>query len=156
MVVFAIRRADADDLAEILALERVNEGAPHWSEAMWSDLLTGSGNGPVQRVVLAARMEGELAGFLVAGAVAEIAELDSVVVAEVRRGCGIGKALCRSGMAWARENGARSMELEVRESNVAAISLYVSLGFVEQGRRAGYYRDPDEGAVLMEVALNGG
>jgi ribosomal protein S18 acetylase RimI-like enzyme len=41
------------------------------------------------------------------------------------------------------------MFLEVRASNAAARALYASAGFVAVGRRARYYRDPDEDAVVM-------
>ena len=43
--------------------------------------------------------------------------------------------------------------LEVRESNLAARTLYESLGFVQNGRRPRYYSLPEEAAVLMEAAL---
>jgi ribosomal-protein-alanine N-acetyltransferase len=39
--------------------------------------------------------------------------------------------------------------LEVRESNLAAVRFYETHGFARAGQRAGYYRDPDEVAVLM-------
>jgi ribosomal-protein-alanine N-acetyltransferase len=45
------------------------------------------------------------------------------------------------------------MELEVRISNRAAIALYERAGFVQDGRRRGYYRDPEEDAVLMGLPL---
>ena len=38
---------------------------------------------------------------------------------------------------------------EVRESNAAAIALYESAGYRQVGFRKRYYRDPEEGAVLM-------
>jgi ribosomal-protein-alanine N-acetyltransferase len=47
------------------------------------------------------------------------------------------------------------MELEVRVGNQAALGLYAALGFVEQGRRARYYRDPVEDAVMMRMELAG-
>ena len=39
--------------------------------------------------------------------------------------------------------------LEVRESNEAASQFYLKNGFEEYGRRAKYYKDPIEDAVLM-------
>ena len=41
--------------------------------------------------------------------------------------------------------------LEVRASNTAARALYRSLGFVEQGLRKGYYRDPVDDALLLRL-----
>jgi ribosomal-protein-alanine N-acetyltransferase len=47
------------------------------------------------------------------------------------------------------------MFLEVRSSNVSAITLYESIGFNEMGVRPGYYpaHNGRENAVLMGVAL---
>jgi [ribosomal protein S18]-alanine N-acetyltransferase len=56
-------------------------------------------------------------------------------------------------MLWARKCGAKSIELEVRESNVAALGLYRRLGFIEQDKRKRYYKDPEEDAVLMTAKL---
>lgn len=43
--------------------------------------------------------------------------------------------------------------LEVRESNLAARSLYESLGFSQNGYRPRYYQQPEEAAVLMSCEL---
>ena len=42
-----------------------------------------------------------------------------------------------------------SLTLEVRVSNVPAISLYEKLGFIQVGRRPGYYRNPREDAYIL-------
>ena len=39
--------------------------------------------------------------------------------------------------------------MEVRESNEAAYQFYLKNGFEEYGRRAKYYKDPIEDAILM-------
>ena len=45
--------------------------------------------------------------------------------------------------------------LEVRPSNVHAIALYQSVGFVEVGRRKAYYQAVDgrEDALVLKLAL---
>ncbi len=40
--------------------------------------------------------------------------------------------------------------LEVRAGNAGAIALYGTVGFVEVGRRKGYYAGPVEDALVME------
>lgn len=40
--------------------------------------------------------------------------------------------------------------LDVRESNMPAIRLYQSLGFVDTGVRKNYYTNPTENAILMK------
>jgi ribosomal-protein-alanine N-acetyltransferase len=58
-------------------------------------------------------------------------------------------------MQISREQGGLNMFLEVRPSNVSAITLYESIGFNEMGVRPGYYpaHNGRENAVLMGVAL---
>lgn len=141
--------AQPGDLERILEVERECVEAPHWSKAIWGALLAEG----VRRVCLVAEKGGVVAGFVVVGVAGNLAELESVVVRAEARRCGIGKGLCEAGMGWVRERGAASMELEVRASNTAALALYRELGFREQGRRRGYYREPVDDAVLLGVAL---
>jgi ribosomal-protein-alanine N-acetyltransferase len=149
-----VREAQAEDFEAIFALEHACVGAPHWSAAIWRGLLAGHGSLPI-RSVMVAEAGKEIAGFLVVSGTMEAVELESVAVAEAQRGQGIGGELCRAAMRWAAERGAVKMELEVRASNAAARAMYGSLGFVEQGVRARYYRAPEEDAVLMMAPLAG-
>jgi ribosomal-protein-alanine N-acetyltransferase len=45
--------------------------------------------------------------------------------------------------------GITEVTLEVRESNRIAQAFYRASGFIETGRRRGYYADPQEDALLM-------
>ena len=56
-------------------------------------------------------------------------------------------------LARAREGGCTQATLEVRTSNRAAIRLYEAHGFVEVGRRKGYYPAECEDAIVMQAAL---
>jgi RimJ/RimL family protein N-acetyltransferase len=59
------------------------------------------------------------------------------------RGRGLGEALLREGISWARASGIRKLKLGVFATNTAAIALYRKLGFQEEARLKG------------EVILNG-
>ena len=48
-----------------------------------------------------------------------------------------------------RDDADRGYTLEVRVSNLAAISLYEQFGFVIRGVRRGYYTDNREDALIM-------
>ena len=48
-----------------------------------------------------------------------------------------------------RRNKLSSITLEVRESNINAISLYKKLEFIKVGVRKNYYKNPNENALLM-------
>ncbi|MEM6929393.1 MAG: N-acetyltransferase [Myxococcota bacterium] len=60
------------------------------------------------------------------------------------RGRGIGKALLREAIAFAERSPILTkLALAVFADNDRAIGLYQSLGFVEEGRRRGEYREAD-------------
>ena len=64
---------------------------------------------------------------------------------------GHAKALLQAILRQAQDGCIRAL-LEVRAGNSAAIALYLAVGFVECGRRKGYYRHEAgrEDAILME------
>ncbi len=69
---------------------------------------------------------------------------------------GLGYLLLEYLMNKAVGKGLSFVFLEVRESNIAAISLYRKAGFVPVGTRRGYYLSPDgkEAAILMTKSFN--
>ncbi len=56
------------------------------------------------------------------------------------RGRGVGTALVRAAIDWARGQGLHKLCLEVFPHNTAGIALYAKCGFVEEGRRVKQYR----------------
>ncbi len=156
---FRIRVAEAADLRGVVALERATREAPHWKEAEYAAMVNADGDvdSEVQRRLLLAEGDGGLVGFavgkVIGGNAAVAAELESVAVDAAARRMGVGRALCGAVAVWCREQGAKSLELEVRAGSAGAIALYGGMGFVEVGRRGGYYREPVEDAVLMRLNL---
>jgi ribosomal-protein-alanine N-acetyltransferase len=147
-----ISRAEVEDIAGILAIERAVVEAPHWPEAVYREMMAGAPEaGRPQRCLLVARRDEKLAGFAVGKVLGEVAELENLVVGVGMRRMGIGRALCATIVSWAWEQGAARMELEVRRSNAGAIALYRELGFGLTGERRGYYMGPAEDAVLMSL-----
>lgn len=60
----------------------------------------------------------------------------TIAVHEGHQRQGIGKALMNELLCWARSDArVEKVELQVRSSNEAAVALYRSLGFVEEGRK---------------------
>lgn len=95
--------------------------------------------------VLAARPPGapgpeRLGGFAVARAIADEGEILTVGVDPPLRRSGLGRALIAATLAHLGARGARAVFLEVAMDNRAARALYRTSGFVEVGRRPGYYR----------------
>ena len=104
-------------------------------------------------LLLAARLGGVISGFLLAWRAADELHLTDLGVTAPARRRGLARALVSELMRDAERSAARTILLEVRESNAAALALYRSLGFVELDRRARYYADDDEDAVVMQLLL---
>jgi L-amino acid N-acyltransferase YncA len=68
------------------------------------------------------------------------------------RGRGVGSALVQAAIDWAREQGLHKLCLEVFPHNTAAIALYRSAGFAEEGRRVNQYRRAS-GALWDSVVM---
>ncbi|MEK0184422.1 ribosomal protein S18-alanine N-acetyltransferase [Microcoleus anatoxicus] len=62
---------------------------------------------------------------------------------------GLGQALLLALLKSACDRQLERATLEVRESNLAAVSLYKKFGFKEAGRRKRYYEDTGEDALVM-------
>ena len=77
------------------------------------------------------------------------AEIIDIRVGEAFRRTGIGESLLTQSFEKLRLSEIRSVFLEVRSSNTAALALYEKLGFAMMGRRENYYKT----AVGREDAL---
>jgi [ribosomal protein S18]-alanine N-acetyltransferase len=97
----------------------------------------------------------KVAGFLVVRAVVAEAEILNLCVAPEKRRSGLAEALLTAAIAELHRARVDRLFLEVRESNTPAISFYEKHEFRKTGRRPGYYRTPDEAAVLMMKELTG-
>ena len=137
-----IRKAKADDLRALVAIEEDSFVRPHWDAGSF-----------LKFDCVVAELEGRIAGFLVSreifpshnGIKAE-REILNIAVAPVHRRMGVATLLLQH----ERGNNATHY-LEVRESNSGAQALYRKLGFAEIGRRPEYYDFPRETAIVMHM-----
>jgi ribosomal-protein-alanine N-acetyltransferase len=156
---FYIRVAGAEDLHGVVALERGVAEAPHWAKAEYAAIVNADRgvDGVVRRCLFIAEADDRVVGFAVGKVIGAgegtVAELESVAVDRAARRRGVGAALCGAAIAWSRGQGVTAVDLEVRAGSGGAIALYGGLGFEFVGRRAGYYREPVEDAVLMRLEL---
>lgn len=144
-----IRAATAADVPAMLELERRAATAAHWKEEDYRRLFQPGGG----RVALVLAEEGRLLGFVVGRDLGEEWEIENVAVAGRARRRGLGTRLVGELLDRARARGARSVFLEVRESNRAARALYEKWAFVESGRRKSYYHEPEEDAVVYRLGF---
>jgi GNAT superfamily N-acetyltransferase len=76
----------------------------------------------------------------------------SFMVAAAARGRGVGTALCRFALDWARERGYAGMQFNaVVATNRAAVELYERLGFSVVGTVPGAFEHPEHGRVGLHV-----
>jgi len=77
----------------------------------------------------------------------------SIAVAADARGRGIGRRLMEEAIAWSKREGVEKLVLSVYPNNEAAISLYRSFGFIDEGRLARHSRKSYgyEDEILMAV-----
>lgn len=143
-----VRAAGEDDLVPIHAIEMASFGDP-WALEGFRDML----DHPRARVIVATDVEGALLGYAVAWYVADEAEIANLAVSPDARRHGIGAVLLDRVLDIAATFGARSVFLEVRESNEPAQKLYASRRFAVAGRRKAYYRKPSEDALVMRRVI---
>lgn len=132
----------ASHLPDLLLVERESFSHP-WTEAMFREELSGKCS-----VYCVAEENGKAVGYMGMWILADEGHITNVAVGKAYRRCGIGGALIDHFIALAKEKKLCLMTLEVREHNMAAISLYAAKGFVPVGRRKKYY-DNTEDAILM-------
>jgi ribosomal protein S18 acetylase RimI-like enzyme len=141
-VTLFIRSATRADASLLVDIERQSFSNPNWDLDSF-----------FRYACLVAEVDGTIAAFLVShetfpgvdGALPE-REILNLAVAPKYRGMGIATALLKHELSLEATHF-----LEVRESNLAAQALYRKCGFVETGRRLGYYEFPPETAIVMTV-----
>lgn len=144
---FSIRKMRREDVAEVASLEqKIFPDA--WSEnaiyETWKQR---------QTMLLVAREDSKIIGYLILYFVLEDGEIARIAVADEHRRKGVAGKMLRELALLCRENGVNRLMLDVRESNEAARAFYVKQGFEIDGIRKNYYSNPAENAVLMSVAL---
>jgi ribosomal-protein-alanine acetyltransferase len=146
-----IRRAHESDLARLTAISEAAGSAAHWSRQQWLDIF--KTEIPARLAWIAeervAGLEARAAGLLVAQNGGAEWELENIAVLPEFRRKGVGRELLSTLAAQARTSGAERILLEVRGSNLEALGLYGSEGFELLGKRRGYYRNPEEDALIL-------
>lgn len=136
MTEISIRAGSVSDLADIMPVMRAAFD-PRFGEAWTEAQCVGVLSVPGSDLLIA--VDAAVIGFALSRVVIDECELMLIAVDPADQGRGIGRALLNDMMAAARRSGAKTVFLEMRAEN-RAVHLYSSAGFVEVGRRTGYYR----------------
>lgn len=145
-----VRPMAAPDLEAAGGIADASPEAAAWSRAALEALL----REPATGSVWVAEHEGEVVGFILFRVVDKEAELLNLAVHPQWRRRRVASRLMEQVLEQVIRLGAERIFLEVRESNGAALRLYRRYGFVESGRRPGYYANPSEDAVLLSRSLH--
>jgi len=142
-----LRAMIQDDLEDVLSIEQRSFLSP-WNRNMFiQEILS-----PIARNLtlwVTTDEEPILAGYLIFWMVAGEVHLQKIAVRPEFRRRNAATCLMIALMNSAREERYRSIFLEVRRSNSAAIKLYEKFGLVIKGMRPSYYSEEGEDALIM-------
>lgn len=124
------------DLPALTALHAASFAEAAWSSSQIDNSLLL----PTTLALAAADAADTVTGFILCQIVGGEAEVLTFCASPAQRRTGIGETLLRAALDGAKAKGAQRMLLEVAADNVAAYQLYQKTGFVDCGRRRGYYR----------------
>lgn len=146
---YELRELSSVDIPFVAEIEKACFSTP-WSENTLSSEL----KNPLNKF-FGAFSGNDLIGYIGFQTVADETSVFNVAVAPDFRRNGIGKALVGKMIGEAEKSGVNAIFLEVRASNLPAINLYESEGFVFFGLRKNYYDDPKENAFILRLAFDG-
>ena len=138
-----IREMLSPDLETVSAIERRTFTLP-WSPAIFSGQLAREPG-----IALVCEAGGRIVAYLIADMFVDVWHLMNVAVDGPYRRQHVASELIEAYFAITEMHGHRGHTLEVRVSNLSAIQLYRSFGFVATGVRPGYYSDDREDALIM-------
>lgn len=135
---FSFRRAIADDLAPLLALENQCFEYDRLSPRSFQWMITRA-----NASLIVAQYQEQVMGYalLLFHRGTSLARLYSIAIAPEARGHGLGKRLLAEVEQWAREHDCVYLRLEVRTDNTTAIHLYEGAGYRRFAEVDDYYED---------------
>ncbi|MBO7941203.1 MULTISPECIES: ribosomal protein S18-alanine N-acetyltransferase [Streptomyces] len=139
------------DIEPVLELEKILFPEDAWSRGMfWSDLAHARGPEATRRYVVAT--EGErIVGYAGLAANADVADVQTIAVAQGHWGTGLGGRLLTELLRAATAFECAEVMLECRVDNVRAQKLYERFGFEPIGFRRGYYQPGNVDALVMRL-----
>ncbi len=138
-----IRRMTIDDIKKVAQIEKDNFSIP-WSEQAFADSLK-----LPESLFVVAENDGTIIGYCGMYISFKTASITNIAVDVDYRRKNVASMILNEHFKIAKEKGVTDVTLEVRQSNVAAISLYEKNGFKEMGIRKNFYDRPKEDALIM-------
>ena len=145
-----LREMLIDDLEQVMEIERELFHVP-WTREGFFTFLTRE-----DAMFLVVEEKEQILGYCGLLMVLDEGDITNVAVRPDYRKQGIADAILTAVFSEVQKRGARTIYLEVRESNVPAQKLYEKHGFVSCGIRKNFYRKPTEHAIVMCCDLTRG
>lgn len=143
-----IRPLEVIDLEQVVAIEQEAHEYP-WKKSIHLSCIE------QEYPSLVLEADERILAYVVFNYLYDECHLMNITTQSSYQGQGIATQLIQSLYSNAKLAGMKSVLLEVRESNVPAISFYRRENFQEIGQRPGYYPTSEgrEGAIVMRKAL---
>ena len=138
-----IRRARREDYEVLSAITNSYDIIPSWSV---ESFVKSEEN--AYSVTLVAEKDSQITGFVNFCVLRPETEINMIAVAQEFLKQGVASSLMRKVREYAKKSLCRSIILDVREDNSAAISFYGKNDFYVEGRRPKFYNDRYD-AILM-------
>ena len=147
-----IRKMTKADIEQTVQIEAACFSLP-WSAQSFSDSICRE-----DTLFLVCEMpetdgSGKIAGYIGMYQSFDEGSITNVAVFPEYRKQGIGNLLVQNMKEQARSASVETIFLEVRVSNIPAISLYEKMGFEKLGIRKNFYEHPTEDAYIMSCKL---
>lgn len=138
-----ITKMQSCDIDGVFALENECFSAP-WSKQSLINELTN----PLASFFVACKNDCVI-GYIGTHLIIDECYITNIAVTKDFRKSGIGSGLLDYAIKYANEKNASFITLEVRKSNLAAITLYEKFGFKSQGNRKNFYENPLEDGLIL-------
>lgn len=141
-----VRRATISDAKEIFAIEMECFSVPWSLDSIETELLNED-----KKLYYVVEDTNGVVGYAGAWLVYDEGQITNIAIRPSARRQGFGAKLTSALIEECFKRGMHEIFLEVRISNLSALSLYRQLGFTVKGMRKNYYSEPKEDAYIMSL-----
>lgn len=141
-----VRRAMIEDAKEIFAIEMECFSVPWSLDSIETELLNED-----KKLYYVVEDANGVVGYAGAWLVYDEGQITNIAMRPSARRQGFGAKLTSALIEECFKRGMHEIFLEVRISNLSALSLYRQLGFTVKGMRKNYYSEPKEDAYIMSL-----
>lgn len=141
-----VRRATIEDAKEIFAIEMECFSIPWSLDSIETELLNED-----KKLYYVVEDVNGVVGYAGAWLVYDEGQITNIAIRPSARRQGFGAKLTSALIEECFKRGMHEIFLEVRISNLSALSLYRKLGFTVKGMRKNYYSEPKEDAYIMSL-----